>query len=326
MVAIVRRALTALALLGLLAAPALEAQAQAAGKRVALFQGPQQDQYLGAWGKSFTEAATKAGLKVTLFASPFDPALQAQQLDDAIAQKFDLFVVQILSQKAIIPPLTRVKAAKIPVILNIVPMFGNEGQDLYVSFVGFEQSGMGKMAGEVLMNAINRKGAKVAVVSGSLNEGLAPVRAAAFKEAVTKAGGEVVAIEDAMWNPANGERITGQLLARYAAQGGLDGIYGMNDVLANSVVQAAESAGVKLGTAKGSLAVVGGNCLTPGVKNIESGKMVGSLVAVPTEEGRATAARAVDLLSGKTLPKQVYLPIEPLTQANLAKHKATCTF
>src|SRR6516165_3530464 len=69
------------------------------GKRIALFMGPTQDKYIGALSKSLEVAATEAGMKVTIFSSPFDPALQSQQFDDAIAQKFDLFVLQTISQK-----------------------------------------------------------------------------------------------------------------------------------------------------------------------------------------------------------------------------------
>ena len=40
---------------------------------------------------------------------------------------------------------------------------------------------------------------------------------------------QIVAVEDAKWQTDLSERIAGQLFARYAAQGGLDVIYGMPD-------------------------------------------------------------------------------------------------
>src|SRR5262244_3323148 len=120
------RVITGFAMLAALAAGFIgatgEAVAAAEGKRVAVFMGPTQDKYLGALSRTFEAAATGYGMKVTVYSSPFDPALQ---LDDAIAQKFDLFVVQIISQRAIIPVLTRVKNAGIPVALVVAPMVGN---------------------------------------------------------------------------------------------------------------------------------------------------------------------------------------------------------
>ena len=55
-------------------------------KRVAFLDGPLADKYIGGLTRSFTETAKAAGLEVSVVQSPFDPALQAQQMDDAIAQ------------------------------------------------------------------------------------------------------------------------------------------------------------------------------------------------------------------------------------------------
>src|SRR5262249_56779425 len=95
-----------------------------------------------ALSRTFDTTASGYGMKVTVYSSPFDPALQAQQLDDAIAQKFDFFVVQIISQRAIIPVLTRVKNAGIPVALVVAPMVGNEAgaQDLYLTHVDYHHT------------------------------------------------------------------------------------------------------------------------------------------------------------------------------------------
>ena len=218
--------LGAAALAGCVAAGPQDARAAADGKRVAVFMGPTQDKYLGALSGSFQTTATGHGMKVTVYSSPFDPALQAQQIDDAIAQKFDLLVVQIISQRAIIPVLTRVKNASIPVVLVVAPMVGNEAnaQELYLTHVGYDDTTFGRLIGEAMVQAQKDSGrskAKIAVLAGSMAEGKAPLREKAFREAVAKhAGMEVVVTEDVKWNPAVGERAAGQLLARFAPKAG----------------------------------------------------------------------------------------------------------
>ncbi|MFL5042490.1 MAG: sugar ABC transporter substrate-binding protein [Xanthobacteraceae bacterium] len=320
------------ALVGCVAGATDTASAAAEGKRVAMFMGPTQDKYLGALSRTFEASAGEYGMKVTIYSSPFDPALQAQQLDDAIAQKFDFFVVQIISQRAIIPVLTRVKSAGIPVALVVAPMVGNDNnaQDLYLFHVGYDDTKFGELTGDAMVKALTDAGrakAKVAVLAGSMAEGKAPLRETAFRETVTKhAGFEVVVTEDVKWNPSVAERAAGQLLARFAGQGGLDGIYGMNDVVANAAIQAAESAGVKVGTASGSLVVVGGNCQAPGVKNLEAGKMVATIVQLPVEEGKITASLVKDYFDGKKPEKIRFLPTETITKANLAKYAQACSY
>ena len=308
------------------------ASADAKDKRIAVFMGPTQDKYLGALSGSFKTNAEGHGMKVTVFSSPFDPALQAQQIDDAIAQKYDLFVVQIISQRAIIPVLTRVKNANIPVLLVVAPMVGNEAgaQDLYLNYTGYDDIVFGKLIGEAMVaaqKAAGRSSAKIAILAGSMAEGKAPLREKAFREAVAKtAGMEVVVTEDVKWNPAMGERAAGQLLARFAGQGGLNGFYGMNDVVANGAIQAAEAAGVKVGTGAGQLIVVGGNCQAPGIKNMEAGKQAATLLMLPVEEGKLAAQRAKEYFEGKKPEKITMLKTEIITKANLAQHAGPCSY
>ena len=322
----IRAALAALTAFTLL----LPTIASAQGKRIALLVGPTQDKYVGAWTKAFTDSATPKGLTTTIFSSPFDPALQSQQVDDAIAQKFDLLLLQTISQKAIIPALTRAKAAKIPVVLIISEFTGTEAADLYLSYVGTNSGRLGELAGEAIGKAMvdsGRPNAKVVAITGSMAEGIAPIRMAGLKRSLARYPGiQVVAVEDVKWNPAEAERTAGQVLARFSAQGGLDAIYGMNDSLANGAIQAALAAGVKLGTEKGSLTIVGGNCQAPGVKNLQAGHMAATVRMIPAEEAVLAANQVQAFFAGKTLDKRAYIEHEIVTPANLAATAAACSY
>ncbi len=304
--------------------------AGAEGKRVAAFMGPTQDRYIGTLSKSFEATAAAAGMKVTIFSSPFDPALQSQQIDDGIAQKFDMLVVQTISQRAVIPALTRAKKAGIPVILVIAPLEGSNTSDLYLTYAGYDDTTLGDLAGSAMVNALvasGRKTAKIAVLAGLMTEGKAPMRDKAFRAEVAKHPGfDVVITEDVQWNPAKAEQAAGELLARFAGRGGLDGIYGMNDSVANGAIQAAEAAGLKVGAGKGDIIIVGGNCQAPGIRDLEAGKMVATVVQLPVEEGKLAAATAKEFFDGKKPKKMSYLPTELVTKANLAKYKQPCSY
>ena len=91
------------------------ANASAEGKRVMLLGTANTNPYIGAWTSTFSKFATQTGMKVTNLSSNYEAAVQAQQVDDAIAQKFDMIVMVYVNDQAIIPALTRAKAAGIPV-------------------------------------------------------------------------------------------------------------------------------------------------------------------------------------------------------------------
>ena len=72
--------------------------------------------------------------------------------------------------------------------------------------------------------------------------------------------------------------------------------------------------------------MVGGNCQAPGVKNVEAGKQAATLLMLPVEEGKLTAARVKDYFDGKKPEKVTYLPTETITKANIAQHAQACSY
>jgi ribose transport system substrate-binding protein len=325
-----KRLVVCSALIGISAVAPLAAHAAAQGKRVALLVGPTQDRFIGTWAKTFSDAAPAKGIAVTVFSSPWDPALQSQQIDDAVAQKYDALVVQTLSQKAVIPALMRAKAAKIPVITVIAQFPEKEAQDLFVTYVGEDSRTLGERAGEALGQALKKAGrgkAKVAALVGTLSEGTGALRTEGFKRALSKFPGvEIAVIEDVQWNPTKAEQAFGQILARFGGTKGLDAVYGMNDTVANGAIQAAESAGVKLGLEKDALIVVGGNCMGPGIKNIESGKQAATVLMLPHISAKNAADATADVLAGKRVARAIYEKHQIITKENVAEFAERCAY
>src|SRR5271156_6626721 len=87
------------------------ASAEASGKKIANLVPPLQQPFIASYSNSMVERAKALGLDVTVFASSYNPAVQAQQVDDAIARKFDMIVITAGSQNAIVPALKRAKDA-----------------------------------------------------------------------------------------------------------------------------------------------------------------------------------------------------------------------
>jgi ABC-type sugar transport system substrate-binding protein len=131
------------------------------GKKVLLLESFTAHPYVATTEKSFRERALSYGMEVTVQAAGLDAALQARQADDGIARKFDLIVIQPISEQGIVPVLTRAKQAGIPVIIvNNTPKDGTE--ELYVTFVGQDQNEMGRIAGKAALQALKESGREVA--------------------------------------------------------------------------------------------------------------------------------------------------------------------
>jgi ABC-type sugar transport system substrate-binding protein len=313
----------------LLVAATTAALASPQGKKIAHLTLSIQQEYIAALVKSFAETSEKYGMQVTTFANNFDPALQAQQMDDAIARKFDMIVLEAASEQGIVPAATRAHQAGVPILYLIEPPKPGT-ENLYLSYIGEDQVKLGRVAGEAIVRAFKesgREGGNVAAITGSLQEGVAPLRLEGFKDAL-KADPKIklVAIEDAAWDTVKSQTIAGELFARFAGQGGLQAMYGMADNQAIAIINAAEAAGLPVGSGPKDLLVVGSNCVPQTVAAIRSGKLYSSGSQIPTHLGQRAAEAAADYFSGKPVPRVIRLPVEMIDKSNIDKWAAACTY
>src|SRR5204862_2275613 len=103
------------------------------GKKIALLVTSPTHPFIATLTKTFIAKINAYGMEVNTVSQHFDAALQAQQVDDAIARQFDMLAIIAGSEQAIVPALTRAKQAGVPVILvNSPPRDGSE--DLYLSY------------------------------------------------------------------------------------------------------------------------------------------------------------------------------------------------
>lgn len=321
-----RRLVLLAAFCALGAAPAL---ADVRGRRIALLTTPHAQAYVATWVAAFNKAAAELGMQVTERSSPFDAAMQSQQVDDAIGQNFDAILLNPIDPQAIQPALTRAKAAKMPVFLIINP--GADGAEgLWVSYIGTDQDELGRMAGENMVKAlgeIGKKDAQIVAITGSAAQLNTIRRLRGFKAALEQAPGvRLAAIEDAKWNTALSEKVASDLLVRFAGRGGIDGVYGMADNQAGAAIKAIEAAGLPLGLKDKGIVVVSSNCLKEGIANIRAGRQFSTNTQIPAEEAQFAAQKLVDFFGGKALRKNEYVPIAAITRANVDQYAAACSY
>src|ERR1700723_3000233 len=104
-------------------------------------------------GRSLIIGALQAkGVIVTDLQDPYDPVLQAQHLDQAIAQKPDLIVLLATNARSVVPGLRRAKAAGIPVVNFDGPPVP-ESQDYFLASIENNHHQLGEFARPTLWKA-----------------------------------------------------------------------------------------------------------------------------------------------------------------------------
>jgi ribose transport system substrate-binding protein len=305
------------------------AYAGAEGKRVALLGTINANPYIGAWTSTFIKHATPFGMKVTNFTSPYDAALQSQQVDDSIAQKFDIIVVNYINDQAIVPALIRAKAANVPVVLWATPI-KKQYEDLFLSYIGTDHEDLGRFAGEEIVEGLTAAGktnAQVIAVTGLAQQLHVQTRIAAFKAVLAKHPAiKLVAEEDGKWQIPVSEKITGELLVRFSGRGGIDGIFAMADNQATGAIQAVKSAGLTLGPANKGIVVVASNCMKDGIIHIRSGEQYGTATQIPTEEAEFAAKRVAAHFNGEKLNKNEIIKTYGITKKNVEEFAKGCSY
>jgi ABC-type sugar transport system substrate-binding protein len=137
---------------------------------------------------------------------------------------------------------------------------------------------------------------------------------------------ELVAVEDVAWDTAKSEQAAGQLLARFAPQGGLTGIWGMADNMAVAAIQAIKAAGLTPGAGPNDVIVVSSNCFKEGIDAIKAGSLYSTATQIPTIAGKRAADAAADYFDGKTIPPAIIIPTDAVNKEDLGKWADLCSF
>lgn len=324
-----RIGVTAAILIGISLCQGAVAQVGPEGQRIAHLTRPAPHAFATQVANSLTMRSKLLGMEVTTFSPPVDAGQLARQLDDAIAARYDLIALMGGPDATIDPLLARAQGAGIPVIVLDQPP-DPAAETRYLAFVGEDYHKLGRAAGLSMLEALRRSGrdrGNVAIIAASLEDRGAAQRIAGFEQALAGSPGmRIVAIENDGGDTAATKRITKELIARFAANGGLDGIYGMVDRQAVAIIEAAEAAGREVGAGKGELVVVGGSCEPAGIAMIEAGKQYATATRIPARTGWVAADVIADYFNAKPPPKQVLLPVLAINRDNVAIWKPACTF
>ena len=319
-----------LAVFAIAAAFLAGAGASAAQSKKVIYLGcDESNPFCASYNKTMETTLQKSGFSVSSLYNNFDPSVQAQQMSQATAQKPDAIVVFVADSTAIVPSLARAHAAGIPVMVVGTSVAPSALQ--YVTLMNLQNSTLlGQYAAQNLVEGMQKEGLKkgnVIALTGTSSQIDVQQRIAAFKKYLAKYPQyKLVAVENANWDPIQSASDAKALLAKYASQGGIQGVYGMADYMAVGAINAAKGAGLKVGLPSGII-FTGSNCSTSGVTAIKAGTLYGDATQSPKVEAVAAGKQIVSALNGKPpANKATYNPEARFTKTNLAMYAPVCTY
>lgn len=283
--------------------------------------------YCHAFNENLKGILEGEGVKVTQLSDNFEPELQNQHMDQAIASNPDLIAVFASNADAIVPALARAKAAGIPTA-NLDARLGSEGEK-YVDFeVVADNHALGKFAAENLIEGMEKAGYKegrIIAITGTMGTLIVEDRLEAFDEVMAEHPEfEVAEPQDGNWDQVESSKLALQLFTKYRNQGGVQGAYGMADYMAAGIIQAANQLGIKTGSKPGDTVVTASNCTPTGMPLMEKGVLWGNATQSPIVESKVAAEKILEFLEGKEVPHTTTVEEERFTSENYEEFLPVC--
>jgi ribose transport system substrate-binding protein len=235
-----------------------------------------------------------------------------KQEDDVLAmlnqEIAGIFILPATHDGCIDRVLAAAKQKKIPVI--IVDTDFNVADSMYLCKVMTDNLGAGRMSCAELAK-VNPK-AKVGLLTFSLSKGCVD-RVEGFKEEMAKYPG--MSIIGAQDGHANKDGVSGVIKEFLAKTPDMDAIFAINDVSAIAADEGIEKAG-----RSGKITVMGVAGSKEGAQAIKDGKMLSSCAQEPLTMGKVAVDKAYDFIAGKTVEKDVRIPVKLVTKENAEEY------
>ncbi|MDR3336934.1 MAG: ABC transporter substrate-binding protein [Treponema sp.] len=234
-----------------------------------------------------------------------DANAQLQLVEDAITKKMDAILLAPLNRDALVPGVEKAKNAGIKVIIIDSAI----GTNNYDAFLSTDNGAAARLAADELAKLIGQKG-KIAIVNAQAGSATTMIRENDFKDQVAKKYPNIN-IVGTQYSDGDKTRALNIATDFMTANPDLVGFYAANEGSTVGTGNAIDQAG-KTGAVK----FVGFDWSADTKALIEKGVLQATMVQNPYQMGYLGVQAAVDLLSGKSINRDVDTGVTVATNAN----------
>lgn len=230
---------------------------------------------------------------------------QIAQMEDLIANKVDAILLVAVSGPGTVPVVEKAYAARIPVI-NINVMTNSPHVAIRIRS---DDKLLGRKEGELMDRALGGRG-NVVMLKGPAGASPFELRSAGFKEYIAaKTHIQILGEQNSVNTPDQGLKLMEDFLQTFPK---LDGVMCTADFLAIGAAQAIRAAGKA-----GAIKVVTVDLQPDAEKLLREGLIAGAIVQTAQIMGRWGVRAAINVLSGRQVPPQLFTPVFVVTKQNV---------
>ncbi|MFC5757977.1 substrate-binding domain-containing protein [Rhizobium sp. GCM10022189] len=265
-------------------------------------------------------ASKAGGVTLQIEDAQTDVSRQLNQVNNFIAAGVDAIIVTLADTSAAPGISEAAEKAGIPLVyLNLQPD-NIDRLPAKQAYVGSKETDSGRLGAEAACEILKRNGktgdAQAYILMGDLAHQASRDRTSSVKETLAAGDCKGVTIADeqsAAWTRTNAMDLTTNWIT---AGRPIDAIFANNDEMAIGAIQALKAAGVSMD----SVVVVGIDATQDGLAAMANGDL--DVTVFQNARGQSASAldAAVALVRGHSVDKQVMVPFELVTPANMADY------
>jgi ribose transport system substrate-binding protein len=249
------------------------------------------------------EVIEKRGDRFVMLDAQFNSLKQKNDISDVLQQGPAALFINPVNWEGVRGSLIEARRKNVPVIIVDAPV---SDPDLVLSQVASDNVEAGRLAAEALAQ-VNPK-AKAVVLHLSVNKACID-RVEGFKAGLAKHPEmTILDTQEGKGTAEGGLAVMRDLLGRFPD---LDAAFPINDPSALGAISAIEAAG-----RLGKITVVTVDGSREAIAAIKAGKLHSSSAQFPRQIGKVAAETLYDHLDGKTVPRDVKIPVKLITREN----------
>ena len=249
-------------------------------------------------------------VEIVVLSGEADIAKQASDFDTLIAQEVDVILVCSLDGQAIVPSLKAAYDAGIP-ILAVSNEPAEEGQQYIVGYSGPDDYVQGRIAAELMADALGGKG-NIVIIEGTPGQSTTGLRNDGFTDKMEEEGYEfnILAKQTANWDPVQAKSVMEDFITAYGDE--IDGVFSQDDNTAAAAAEVIKEAGLL-----DQISVVGTGGSKNGTQAIRDGLLYGTMDQSPTTDAEQALKFALMIHAGEELPeRRNIIPMPKITAGN----------
>ncbi len=258
--------------------------------------------------EAMREEAEQLGVRLIVNDGNRSAERQVQQIENFLLQEVDAIILNPCEHEASSPAVDKALAAGVPIV-NV----NSRTRSTPTAFVGSRDEESAEIAMTYLAERLGGAG-NVVMMQGFMGQTAQIDRERGAQEVLARHPQlKLLAVQTAEWDRAKAVTLMENWIQSYGDQ--IDAVFAQNDEMGMGALLALEQAGIK-----DQVVVTSVDAIADALEAVQAGRLDATVFQDARKQGSTAVQTACDIVSGKPVEAEVYIPFQLVTRDNVEEY------